>query len=362
MTGGLAVAGELLLPTHGAVGLLRAGARCCSRFPAVLLGDALRHRRGARAARGDCGAQLPGSGAREPSAGVGGDAVRRRPRPRPRRALATLRAPGHRPGDELILADNSGTAPARAGGVQVVRAAGERSPAHARNAGAAPRPRRVDPVPRRRLRGSRRPARALLRAGARRPRSGALAGEIEPAPGRRHARRAVRRGAELPRCRRPPRPPVPAARRRGQPAGAPEAFEALGGFVEGIRAAEDTDFCWRLQQAGWRLELRAGAVVAHRYRTTLRALGRQWRALRRRAGRGWPTATRTSTRSRPLMRRAAPRRCAPACGARPPDARHAAADAGTPPAGESPGSALIDAWLAVQELIGFTQSNRARRR
>lgn len=37
--------------------------------------------------------------------------------------------------DQLILADNSGTAPERAG-VLVVQAAGERSPAHARNAGA----------------------------------------------------------------------------------------------------------------------------------------------------------------------------------------------------------------------------------
>src|SRR5262249_18338370 len=41
-----------------------------------------------------------------------------------------------RPGDELILSDNSGTARAR-GGVAVIRADGERSPAHARNVGAA---------------------------------------------------------------------------------------------------------------------------------------------------------------------------------------------------------------------------------
>ena len=53
-------------------------------------------------------------------------------------AIATLRGLGAAPGDELILADNTGTAPAEAdGGVEIVRAGGERSPAHARNVGAA---------------------------------------------------------------------------------------------------------------------------------------------------------------------------------------------------------------------------------
>ncbi len=40
-----------------------------------------------------------------------------------------------------------------------------------------------------------------------------------------------------------------------------EAFEAVGGFYEGVRAAEDTDFSWRLQRAGWRLEGRREATV-----------------------------------------------------------------------------------------------------
>jgi glycosyltransferase involved in cell wall biosynthesis len=40
------------------------------------------------------------------------------------------------PGDELILADNSGVAAAQ-DGVVVIPAVGERSPAHARNVGAA---------------------------------------------------------------------------------------------------------------------------------------------------------------------------------------------------------------------------------
>src|SRR5205807_3915440 len=63
------------------------------------------------------------------------------------------------------------------------------------------------------------------------------------------------------------------------------AFESVGGFYEGVRAAEDTDFSWRLQQAGWRLELRAGAFVRHRYRTSLGELRRQWRGYA--AGRAW---------------------------------------------------------------------------
>ena len=55
------------------------------------------------------------------------------------------------------------------------------------------------------------------------------------------------------------------------------AFEQVGGYTEGIWAAEDTDFTWRLQAAGWTLGFNEHAVVQHAYRTTLRELGRQWR-------------------------------------------------------------------------------------
>src|SRR5438552_7128424 len=57
-----------------------------------------------------------------------------------RHAVAALRSLLAGPGDELILADNSGALDAlgaEAEGVEVVRAAAERSPAHARNTGAA---------------------------------------------------------------------------------------------------------------------------------------------------------------------------------------------------------------------------------
>ena len=55
------------------------------------------------------------------------------------------------------------------------------------------------------------------------------------------------------------------------------AFEEVGGYTEGIWAGEDTDFTWRLQDAGWTLEFNEHAVVQHAYRETLRELGRQWR-------------------------------------------------------------------------------------
>ncbi len=55
------------------------------------------------------------------------------------------------------------------------------------------------------------------------------------------------------------------------------AFRQVGGYTEGIWAAEDTDFTWRLQAAGWTLGFNEHAVVQHAYRERLRDLGRQWR-------------------------------------------------------------------------------------
>ena len=50
------------------------------------------------------------------------------------------------------------------------------------------------------------------------------------------------------------------------------AFEEVGGFREGIRAAEDADLAYRLKAAGWEIERREGAAVVHASRTTLRGL------------------------------------------------------------------------------------------
>jgi GT2 family glycosyltransferase len=49
------------------------------------------------------------------------------------------------------------------------------------------------------------------------------------------------------------------------------ALEEVGGFAEGIRSGGDVDFCRRIQEAGYTLELRPEAVVAHPHRETLPA-------------------------------------------------------------------------------------------
>ncbi|HEX5909875.1 MAG TPA: glycosyltransferase family 2 protein [Thermoleophilaceae bacterium] len=53
------------------------------------------------------------------------------------------------------------------------------------------------------------------------------------------------------------------------------AIEAVGGFREDIRAAEDADLAYRLKAAGWQMERRDGARAAHVPRASVRALLRQ---------------------------------------------------------------------------------------
>jgi mycofactocin system glycosyltransferase len=48
-----------------------------------------------------------------------------------------------------------------------------------------------------------------------------------------------------------------------------EAFDAIGGFDEGLRFGEDVDFVWRLEQAGWRCRYEPSATVWHSPRVTL---------------------------------------------------------------------------------------------
>jgi hypothetical protein len=281
-------------------------------------------------------------------------------------ALFALRALDTGPEDELLLADNSGVAPADER-VTVVLATGEQSPSHARNAGAER---------------ARRDWILFLDADCSAPADlldrffripvdddvGALAGAVVPAgPGSGPPGLAVRYGTaksfldHRAHLAHPFMPRAVAANllvRR-------EAYEAVGGFYEGVRAAEDTDFSWRLQRAGWRLEGRPAAAVEHRYRTTVRALRRQWRGYA--AGRAWLGRRYEGFTPEPGLARAGRRLLHPR--------RRSAAD--PPPAVPSgaPGAPwrprpgrldrgrflALDAVLGVEELAGLALSNRPRR-
>jgi GT2 family glycosyltransferase len=285
-----------------------------------------------------------------------------------------------RDGDERILVHNGGARPRHSDpSIQVVPAAGEASPAHARNVGAAHAARGwilfldADCVPEPDL---------LDRYFAPPPdqRDGALAGAVLAASaggslaGRYAAARSfLDQSAHL---AHPYLPRAVAANllvRR-------EALEAVGGFFEGVRAGEDTDFSWRLQQAGWRLASRPQAQVRHVYRTTVRGLRAQWRGYA--AGRAWLSRRYEDFRPEPAVRRAARRLAARGLPARPggsdlprggdpgargarsarvPGARGARSARGPGAAGSSRDRVMfagLDALLGLEELVGLCLSNR----
>ena len=282
-----------------------------------------------------------------------------------RAAVASLLELDTLPGDELILADNSGIVGAH-NALKIVRASAERSPAHARNAGAEQASsdwilfRDSD------CRGP--PGR--LDAFVSQPVAddvGALAGEVVPAGD--GATVAARYGAarsflsQQAHLAHPYLPRAVAANLMVRRV----AFERVGGFYEGVRAAEDTDFSWRLQRAGWRLELRPGATVEHQYRATLHELRIQWRGYA--AGRAWlrrryqgfepePAVRRGMSRAWGLVRRNG-------SGAVTRDGRRAPARRSIPDpqSGRLDRSQYLalDALLAVDELAGFVLSNRPER-
>jgi len=187
------------------------------------------------------------------------------------------------PEDELIIADNSATTPPLTlealtdrAMLRVVRAEGEASAAHSRNVGAAAVNNDwilfldsdvIAPAD-------------LLDSFFAEPideRVGAVTGDIAGIPDTRTlaARYGTARNflGQRSHVNNPVRPRASSANllvRR-------VAFGDVGGYTEGIWAGEDTDFTWRLQAAGWTLAFNEHAVVQHAYRTTLRALGKQWR-------------------------------------------------------------------------------------
>jgi GT2 family glycosyltransferase len=271
------------------------------------------------------------------------------------RALAALAELRTTSDDELILADNSCLG-LRSDRVRVLAVPGEQSPSHARNVGAEHAGadwilfldadcRAVPDILDRYFAS---PIEATV---------GAMAGEVAPAPeaasfAARYgaARSFLGQGAHL---AHPFLPRAVAANllvRR-------EAFEAVGGFYEGVRAAEDTDFSWRLQRAGWELTPRPEARVEHRYRTTLYGLRAQWRGYA--AGRAWLARRYGEFEPEPALARAGGRARARLAGGDEPPRRRTPALTGPPPGRLARGGfAALDAVLGVEELAGLLLSNR----
>lgn len=179
--------------------------------------------------------------------------------------------------DSVLVVDNTRAAPeAPPGAVPVLRAADVPTPAYARNRGAergeadwlvfcdadtAPHPDLLDryfqPEPG--------------------PRAGLLAGGVieqaAPAGAPAVARYSYLRGAMT-------QDDTFAFGEWGYPKSANiavrrVAFEQVGGFREGIRAAEDADLTYRLRAAGWELERREAAAVVHASRKTVRGFVKQ---------------------------------------------------------------------------------------
>jgi hypothetical protein len=80
-----------------------------------------------------------------------------------------------------------------------------------------------------------------------------------------------------------------------------EAWQMVGGFQEGTRSGADAEFCWRLQEAGWSVGLDTRAALVHRHRDRLGPLLRQ--AARDGAGAAWVERRRPGSGARPPVLR-----------------------------------------------------------
>jgi colanic acid/amylovoran biosynthesis glycosyltransferase len=184
--------------------------------------------------------------------------------------------------DQLIVVDNSAHGEVEIRGARTVRADDHRSSYYARNVGAEATgcewmlflDADCVPIP------------GLLDeyfATVPSPSEGALAGELTAAGDGVLSRYAAARGmlSQAANLRHPHAPAAVTANLLVRRA----AWHSIGGFQEGIRSGGDTDFCWRLQAAGWSLGYRPEARAEHRHRETLRGLVRQ--LARHGAGAAW---------------------------------------------------------------------------
>jgi beta-1,4-mannosyltransferase len=125
-----------------------------------------------------------------------------------------------------------------------------------------------------------------------------------------------------------------------------EAWQAIGGFADGVRSGGDQDFCWRLRDAGWSLVPAPAAAVRHHHRTTVTGLWRQW--LRYGSGAVWLAKRHPERAEKPRhLRRLAVAilRCAVAAlrGRR-----------------EPAGFFALDALTTLAHFVGYRQGNASR--
>lgn len=130
-----------------------------------------------------------------------------------------------------------------------------------------------------------------------------------------------------------------------------EAFEAIGGFADAVRSGGDADLCFRLAEAGWRLEARHDVVARHEARATLPAVVRQ--VARHGAGAAWVERRHPG---------AMPRRLSPGWAVWTVLRAAGAAAALARRDRDAAWDAALDAVLAWAFEIGRLLPNRARRR
>jgi glycosyltransferase involved in cell wall biosynthesis len=133
------------------------------------------------------------------------------------------------------------------------------------------------------------------------PRVGALAGAIRPAQAQRGLLASWAASREILSQERSLHGPGPPAAATANLLVRRAAWEQLGGFLEGLRSGADFEFCWRLADAGWRLEDRTGAAVEHLHRTSLAGIARQM--YRYAAGNAWQARRRPGSSQRPRILR-----------------------------------------------------------